>query len=69
MLLDPPPPASVITAGAPLIDVSSGAVVGVLTARKVSPTAVVAPGTEVGWAVPAERLFEDFQLPGMAGKR
>lgn len=69
MLIYPPPPPLVISAGAPVLDVDSGAVVGVLTGRKVAPTVAVAARTEAGWAVPAGRLFEAFQLPGMAGKR
>lgn len=59
-----------LSVGSPLLDAETGAVVGILTGRKVAPTSGVGLSAEEhGWAVPAERLFEGFQLPGMAGKR
>lgn len=68
MLIDPPPPAApTVSTGAPVLDADSGAVVGVLAQRRTHSTAV--GQKEVGWAVPAERLFEGFLLPGLGRKK
>lgn len=62
----PPPLPTTLSNGSPLIDIHSGAVVGVLAARRVD--AGVLSTKEVGWGVPSERIFEGFRLPGMGGK-